>query len=77
MIAAGTMVRADSIDLEIILGCSLGIIFGLAIIITITVIAGVLIKAKFKGNYYLYFQELCLVLLQYLHIYFSFNYCVL
>jgi hypothetical protein len=52
MIAAVTVVRADSQDLAIILGCSLGIIFGLAIIIniTITVIAGILIKAKFKGN---------------------------
>ena len=53
MIASDTMVRAH---LEIILGCSLGIIFGLAIIITITVIAGILIKARFKGICLLEFQ---------------------
>ena len=47
------IMRADSQDLGIILGCSLGIIFGIAIIITITVIAGILIKARFKGNYLL------------------------
>jgi hypothetical protein len=46
------MVTANSQDLEIILGCTLGIIFGLAVIITITVITGILIKDKFKGNYY-------------------------
>jgi uncharacterized membrane protein len=50
MIASDTVVTADSQDLEIILGCSIGILFGLAIIITITVIAGILIKVKFKGN---------------------------
>jgi hypothetical protein len=50
MIASDTMVRADTQDLAIILGCSLGIIFGLAIIITITVIAGILIKPKIRGN---------------------------
>jgi hypothetical protein len=49
MIVSDTMARADSQDLEIILGCSIGIVSGLAIIITITVIAGILIKARFKG----------------------------
>jgi hypothetical protein len=59
MIAAVTVVRADSQDLAIILGCSLGIIFGLAIIITIAVIAGILIKARFKGNNYYYVSDYC------------------
>jgi hypothetical protein len=42
MIYSDTMVRADAQDLAIILGCSIGIISGLAIIITIAVIAGIL-----------------------------------
>jgi hypothetical protein len=74
MIASDTVVTADSQDLEIILGCSIGILFGLAIIITITVIAGILIKGRFKGNYYssCIFNNCSII-----HVHFSFNLCVL
>ena len=48
MMALDVMVNADSQELEIILGCSLGVILCLAIIVAI---AGFLIKARFKGTY--------------------------
>ena len=51
--------NADSQDnniIEVIVGCSLGVTLGLAIIIvTVVTIIGFLIKARFKGSLFIVF----------------------
>ena len=42
-------------NIEIIVGCSLGVTLGLAIIAAVATIIGFLIKARFKGSLFIVF----------------------